>query len=136
MSSSDEITHRGGLQKSFADGASALQHLVDVGLSTLLAEIGVPRADIGEFPAGVALVGSGRVLGCLVAHPRAVIDYVVLEITAVSKSSFSVKWYMTTYNNAAVAAVCVKALAVRSSNAAYTRKEHGNDGEKADHFER
>jgi hypothetical protein len=43
---------------------------------------------------------------------------------------------MTTYNNAAVAAVCVKALAVRSSNAAYTSKEHGNDGEKADHFGR
>ena len=41
---------------------------------------------------------------------------------------------MTTYNNAAVAAVWVKALAVRSSNAAYASKQHGNDGEKADHI--
>jgi hypothetical protein len=74
MSSSNGITHRERLQKSFADVASALQDLVDVGLSALLAEIGVPRADIGEFPAGVALVCSRRVLGRLVAHPRAVID--------------------------------------------------------------
>ena len=85
MFSSDEITHRERLQKSFTDGASALKDLVDVGLSTLLAEVGVPRADIGEFPAGVALVGSRRVLGRLVAHSRAVIYQVVLEITVVSK---------------------------------------------------
>lgn len=43
---------------------------------------------------------------------------------------------MTTYNNAAVAAVCIEALAVRSSNAAYASKEHGDDSEKADHFGR
>ena len=85
MSSTDGTTHRKRLRSSFADGGSVLQNLVDVGLSTLLAEIGVPRADIGEFPAGVALVGSRRVLGCLVAHSRAVIDQVVLEITVVSK---------------------------------------------------
>ena len=74
MFSSDEITHGNRLRMSFADGGSVLQNLVDVGLSTLLAEVGVPRADFGPFPAGVALVGSRRVLGCLVAHPRAVID--------------------------------------------------------------
>ena len=34
---------------------------------------------------------------------------------------------MTTYDNAAMAAVWVKALAVRSHNAAYAGKEHGND---------
>ena len=74
MSSTDEITHGNRLRMSFADGGSVLQNLVDVGLSTLLAEIGVPRAHIGVFPTGVALVGSCRVLGRLVAHSRAVID--------------------------------------------------------------
>jgi hypothetical protein len=72
--SSGGITHGKRLRRSFADGASALQNLVDVGFATLLASLGVPRADIGKFPAGVALSGSRRVLGRLQAHSRAIID--------------------------------------------------------------
>ena len=114
------------LRKSFADSASGFQNLVDVGLATLLASLAVPRADIGKFPAGVALSISRAVLGRPQAHPRAVIDKVVLKSTVVSKLSLSVKGYIATYDNAAVAAVSVKALAVRSNNAAYAGKEHGN----------
>lgn len=53
--------------------------------------------------------------------------------TCMSKLSLGVKWYVTTYNHAAVAAVWVKTLTVRSSNAACTSKEHSNNGENADH---
>jgi len=65
---------------SFADSASELRNSVDVGFSTLLAVLGVPRADIGEFATGVALVSSSAVLGRFVAHSRAIADEVVLEM--------------------------------------------------------
>lgn len=73
------ITHGEGPYRSFANDVSALQNLVDVGFSTLLAMLGVPRADIRKLSAGIALSGSRRVLRSLCAHSCAVVDYVVLE---------------------------------------------------------
>lgn len=57
----------------------ALRNLEDEGWLTLRAALGVPRADFGIFPAGVALSGGRMIPRRLQAHSRAIVDLVVLE---------------------------------------------------------